>query len=100
VKLIEPGVVQTNFYDKAFLPNAVADYDALVAAFTPRFAKQIAPLEKASSDEVGQMIYEAATDGTNRLRYLVGGDAKFFVDGKMNNSDQEYMDLMRGYFID
>jgi hypothetical protein len=43
-------------------------------------------------------IYQAATDGKDQLRYVIGDNARFYIDGKFNNSDQDYIKLMRNYF--
>ncbi|HEY0175475.1 MAG TPA: hypothetical protein VGC08_03790, partial [Pedobacter sp.] len=46
-----------------------------------------------------EVIYKAATDGTNQLRYIIGADADLYVNGRINNSDQEYFNLMNSYFL-
>jgi NAD(P)-dependent dehydrogenase (short-subunit alcohol dehydrogenase family) len=100
VKLIEPGSVETNFFHAVdFISNTIPEYDAVVKTFTGRYGKPTAHLQKATADDVARVIYEATTDGKSQLRYLVGGDAEFYIDGKQKNSDQDYVNLMRDYFI-
>ena len=51
-----------------------------------------------SSDDVAGVIYDAATDGTDRLRYLVGDDARGFVKARREMSEEGYIAFMRGQF--
>ena len=100
VKLIEPGSIATNFRGAVdMIKNDIAAYNPIFAGFFNNYTQAAAHLSKATSEEVAQTIYEAATDGTDRLRYAIGTDARFFIDTKYNNSDPDYMQQMRGYFI-
>lgn len=79
VKIIEPGAIATDFAGRSFDFNhdeKLTDYKHIVNKISTAFPKMI---ENASpTDIVTKVIYEAATDGSNRLRYLVGKDAKMF----------------------
>lgn len=69
VKLIEPGVVKTNFYP------------AMKETANPAYVRYSRALERMNSREgilprrVAEEIYRAVTDRSGRLRYPVGGDA-------------------------
>ncbi len=100
VKLIEPGGVATNFRDALeMIKNNVSVYDSLLTAFFGRYAKTTEHLTRATPQEVAQGIYEAATDGKEQLRYVVGADARFYIDAKFKHSDSDFIHLMRNYFI-
>jgi NADP-dependent 3-hydroxy acid dehydrogenase YdfG len=76
VKLIEPGIIYTSFFAATEFNN-----DASLTEYQPLVGKFAATMEevKKGGSEVGvvaETIYAAATDGTDRLRYLVGEDAK------------------------
>ena len=55
-----------------------------------------------SADQVAQTIFEAATDGTDKLRYFIGNDARGFLKVRYGkNAEQtaeEYITAMRKYF--
>jgi hypothetical protein len=51
-----------------------------------------------SSIEVAGVVYGAATDGTDRLRYLVGDDARGFVKARRGNTEEPYIAFMRQHF--
>ncbi len=105
VKIIEPsgGVTGTNFSERMGRERAdqgatPPDYNAFVARTSAAFASMGAA-RKTSADEVAQVIYNAATDGTSRLRYFTGEDAGSFVQAKRERSDQGYIDFMRARFL-
>lgn len=77
VKLIEPGPIKTDFYDRsaevAHKPGLTA-YDTFVEKALPSLRRSG---EQGSPPEVtAQVIYRAATDGSDRLRYPAGGNAE------------------------
>lgn len=76
VKLIEPGPIKTDFYDR----SADLASKPELTAYDPFVAKVMTAMKKAgdtgSPPEVtAQVIYRAATDGSRRLRYPAGGNA-------------------------
>jgi NADP-dependent 3-hydroxy acid dehydrogenase YdfG len=100
VKIIEPGGVATNFRNgMEIISNTIPAYDPLVSIFFGRYAKPTEHLSRATADEVAATIYEAATDGKEQLRYVIGEDAQFYIEGKRKNNDEDYIKLMRDYFI-
>lgn len=96
VKIIEPGSVSTNFRDSMeMIHNTIPDYDAELSMLVSRYTKRTGHLAKASAADVARIVYQAATDGTSRLRYVVGGDAGFYIDLKQKNSEAEFLRSMR-----
>ncbi|MGE3465886.1 MAG: SDR family oxidoreductase [Pyrinomonadaceae bacterium] len=70
VKIIEPGPIKTDFYDRsmdAATSGGLAAYDAL----TSRYMANMQEAGKSAPDGaiVAETIYKAVTDGTNRMRY-------------------------------
>jgi len=51
-----------------------------------------------SSGDFAKVVYDAATDGADRLRYLVGDDSRGFIRAKQEMSDQYYVEFMRSQF--
>ena len=59
-----------------------------------------------SSDDIARVIYDAAADGTDRLRYLVGDDTRSFVHARQEMPDQDsnlafevYFDPQQPYWL-
>jgi NAD(P)-dependent dehydrogenase (short-subunit alcohol dehydrogenase family) len=104
VKLVVPhgGVTSTSFSERQANDRAVdsslVDYDDFVAHTNEAFARMTAA-RTMNADEVGQVIYSAATDGTDRLRYLIGDDSRDFIKARREMSEQDYVDFMRSRFV-
>jgi NAD(P)-dependent dehydrogenase (short-subunit alcohol dehydrogenase family) len=104
VKIVEPhgGVTDTRFYEKASWnpgkDNLPPGYGEFAERTKQAFAR-IGAARTISPDDVARTIYEAATDGTDRLRYLVGDDTRGFIQARQKLSDQAYVEFMRSRFL-
>ena len=78
VKIVEPGAIKTDFYDRSMdvisKPGLTA-YDAYVNKAMPNMNRfgETAP----GPEKVAAVIYQAATDGSSKLRYQV--NSAFFL---------------------
>lgn len=103
VKLVIPhgGVTSTRFGESQAARGAdgssLADYDAFVARTLEAFGRMTAA-SNISADDVAARILEALTDGTDRLRYLIGDDARGFVKARRTMGEDDYIAFMRGQF--
>jgi NAD(P)-dependent dehydrogenase (short-subunit alcohol dehydrogenase family) len=102
VKVIEPGgVLSTNFGRRsgaeAAQNAALPDYDAFVARTNAVFAG-LRSERRATEDDVARVIYDAATDGTNRLRYVATEDIKPLIHARRETSEEDYSAFMRSRF--
>ena len=105
VKIVEPhgGVNATHFNARASAStaasDALADYQPFIARCAEAFSRMSAARLIDSMDVAG-VVYEAATDGTDRLRYLVGNDTRGFIKARAELPDQEYIAFLRDHFRD
>lgn len=100
VKVIEPGGVATNFRNGLeMIKNEVLEYNPIMGSFFGRYQSTTAHLPKASPEDVANAIYEVATDDKKQLRYVIGEDARFYIATKYENSDAEFIKIMRDRFI-
>lgn len=79
VKLIEPGVIKTDFYERSLDTTDNIGWAEPYGAIIQRGKKwdaEFAMRKGTEPKEVAKVIYKAATDKTNRLRYIVGSDAR------------------------
>ena len=79
VKIIEPGAIATDFAGRSFDFNndeKLSAYQNIVSKIMTAFPQMIK--NASSTNVVTEVIYEAATDGKNRLRYMAGKDAKLY----------------------
>jgi NAD(P)-dependent dehydrogenase (short-subunit alcohol dehydrogenase family) len=104
VKIVEPsgGVTSTSFSERTGRERnqnaALADYDGFVARTSAIFATMQAAT-KTSADDVARVILEAATDGTDRLRYFTGEDTGGFVQARREMAEGDYIAFMRSRFL-
>ncbi|WP_232293709.1 SDR family oxidoreductase [Stigmatella aurantiaca] len=104
VKLVEPGgVVDTHFVSRSAeeqSQNAVPPrYEAFVRATNEVFAKLRNDRAGATSEEVAKVIYEAATDTSDRLRYVATEGIKPLVKMRRETSEDAYLAFMRERFL-
>lgn len=79
VKIIEPGSIATDFAGRSFDFNndeKLIAYQNIVTKIMTAFPEMLK--NSSPTNVVTEVIFEAATDGTKRLRYMAGKDAKLF----------------------
>ncbi|TGD81828.1 SDR family oxidoreductase [Hymenobacter wooponensis] len=87
IKNIEPGLVTTEIGDKSVTVSH-PEYDELANKF---FAAISAPgMGVSSSEQIAEVVYEAATDGTDTLRYVCGEDAKALYAQRLAVGDEAF----------
>jgi NAD(P)-dependent dehydrogenase (short-subunit alcohol dehydrogenase family) len=100
VKIVEPGgVVSTKFGERsgseAATASSIPHYGPFREAAAKVFEGLRADRSLATSEEVADVIFTAATDGTDQLRYLATNDIKPLVTARRETSEAEYMAFMR-----
>jgi NAD(P)-dependent dehydrogenase (short-subunit alcohol dehydrogenase family) len=99
VKVIEPGAIKTEFggrsqdrWDISAFPD-YARFMEKVRAARDRYIQN-----SSTSEVVADVIYRAATDRSDRMRYLAGADARRFVPLRRLLGAQTAMRMVRGRF--
>lgn len=96
VKIIEPGAIKTDFYDRSAdisKPENTNDYDAYVEKASKEMGK--ASDRGASVRDVARTIYKAVNDKSQRLRYTVGTDAASLTTIKRFVPDEVFMKIVK-----
>ncbi len=99
IKIVEPGAVATDFAGRSMdfsNDDSMAEYQPIVGkilAGMPEFFKNASP-----AGVVAEVIFEAATDGTNQLRYIAGEDAKTIITQRREADDAMFMAGMNAQF--
>ncbi len=99
VKLVEPGLIATDFGGRSLAFSndpALTEYQPVVEAVMGAFG---ATMEQASAPEaIAEVVYEAATDETDRLRFEAGPDARQVLASRREADDQSFMAGIKAQF--
>lgn len=97
VKMIEPGMINTNFADTV---GSMFDVDPTQEEYGPFIEKVMAGMAQAGANHsepvvVAEAIWQAATDGSDQLRYIAGEDAEQIIAARKAMDDPDYLAMVR-----
>jgi short-subunit dehydrogenase len=96
LKLIEPGLIATDFYGRSrqfIKPTNTNEYDGFIQKFND--AAQKVMKEAEGPDVVAKMIFKAASENGNQMRYTVGKPAPILLMLRKLLSDKLYFLMVR-----
>lgn len=99
VKIVEPGLIATDFGGRSFNFNndeSLTEYQGIVGAIFQAFEQMGGNSSPASL--VADVIYQAATDGTDQLRYHAGEDAKMLLSNRKQFDDATFIGGIKQQF--
>ncbi|MEU4242710.1 SDR family oxidoreductase [Actinoplanes sp. NPDC026619] len=98
VKIVEPGFVNTDFGGRSFdftNDESLTEYQKLVGAFLTRLAT-----DGDEPEVVAEVIYRAATDGTDQLRYTAGPCAAELLAARAATDDATFLGGIEAQFLE
>ncbi len=96
VKIIEPGAIKTDFYSRSISLAQKAGLTVYNDYIQKTLPKMNRAGENGSPPEfTAKVIYQAATDGSWKLRYPAGGNASFILGLRKLLPDAWFTALMR-----
>jgi NAD(P)-dependent dehydrogenase (short-subunit alcohol dehydrogenase family) len=96
VKIVEPGFIATDFGSRSFDFQAgeIPEYQPVIASLMKKWQDPNNTVSPPSL--VAEVIYNAATDKSDTLRYRAGEDANYLLDSRKRLSDEDFFALMKG----
>jgi len=86
IKTIEPGLVKTQIGEKSDFVSHPA-YESISSKFMAliEYSENV-----TTAEEIAEVVYGAATDGKDTLRYVCGEDAKSLYAQRLDNGDEAF----------
>lgn len=101
VKLIEPGGVATDFGGRSLdmqHNQDLTEYNEFVNGFMSAMAETMNPETMTKPEQIAEVIFEAATDGTDKLRYRAGADCEQLLGARDKMTDEEFFSMQKQMF--
>lgn len=101
IKVVEPGGVKTDFAGRSLdfqHKEELTDYNEFIAAIMKGFEDRIAAGGGSTPDMTAAVIYGAATDGKDQLRYRAGEDAEQLLTARASMDDVAFRDMIKEQF--
>lgn len=101
VRIVQPGMIRTNFGGSSFdfaMDDTLPDYAPTAEAMGRLFGKLAS--NPSSPETVAEVIWEAANDTTDRLRFRAGQDAVDLLDRRKQQDDATFIGSIRDLMKD
>ncbi len=76
VKTVSPGGIRTDFAGRSLVLASHDAYAADMGATLRAFMDPARAAHQSSAEQIAEVVFEAATDGKDQVRYVAGADAK------------------------
>jgi len=98
VKIVEPGSTESNFFNAVGMAadQSITAYEEFDKIALDNWNKN--DIMTSTTEEIAAVIYTAATDNKDQLRYMAGRDTELYF-GIRNEQDQHYVNYMRKAYI-
>jgi NAD(P)-dependent dehydrogenase (short-subunit alcohol dehydrogenase family) len=91
IKILEPGGMKTDFFSRSFDSAEHPAYADSAARVHAVVSDPNTIASYSTPEQVAEVVFEAATDGSPRLRYLAGEDAKATWAARQEAGEEGFM---------
>jgi NAD(P)-dependent dehydrogenase (short-subunit alcohol dehydrogenase family) len=90
IKTVSPGGIKTDFIGRSLDTSRHVAYEEMTSKVLSEFTKPERSANYSTADQIAEVVFEAATDGKNQLRYVAGEDAKATYAQRLAAGDEEF----------
>jgi len=95
IKTVSPGGIKTDFLSRSAEMSSHPVYEKWVQQLFAGFSED----DFSSAEQIAEVVYEAATDGKGKLRYVAGEDAKALYAQRLEAGDEAFRAQMEQTFL-
>jgi len=95
IKTVSPGGIKTDFLNRSAEIASHPAYDKWVQQLFAGFNED----DFSSSEQIAEVVFEAATDGRDKLRYVAGEDAKGLYAQRLQLGDEAFRTQIEHAFL-
>ena len=99
MKTLEPGGMKTDFFTRSFDTGKHSAYDEMVNKVMSVITDPAISATYSTPEQIAEVVYEAATDGKDQLRYIAGEDAKATYAMRLQVGDETFRKGMDQQFF-
>jgi len=99
MKIVEPGGMKTDFFTRSMEVGRHPAYDALLDGVMGAITDPKQMATYSTPEQIAEVVYEAATDGKDQLRYVAGPDAKETYATRLQLGDEAFRNAIRQQFF-
>jgi len=99
MKIVEPGGMKTDFFTRSMDVGRHAAYDVLLDGVMGAITDPKQMATYSTPEEIAEVVYEAATDGKDQLRYVAGPDAKATYAMRLQLGDEAFRKAIKHQFF-
>ena len=99
VKTVSPGGIATDFAGRSLDMSTHPAYAEDLQKLTNVMLDPERQKTYSTAEQIAEVVYQAATDGSSKLRYVAGEDAKAMYAQRMEVGDEAFREGIRAMFL-
>jgi NAD(P)-dependent dehydrogenase (short-subunit alcohol dehydrogenase family) len=99
MKTVLPGGIRTDFFTRSLDTGRHEAYNEMVDRVMGMITDPKQMETYSSPEQIAEVVYEAATDGKDQLRYVAGNDAKATYAARLQLGDESFRKAMAQQFF-